>query len=130
MANINTYGYQKLREYVIANWKYLELQDATGTAVKRFIGGRIVGDTNDFGQPIYKDIPGTIITGTATTQELTFTVIAEGAEFTGKTVAKVALFDVATGGTAIAVENFTAFKFESAEDQLTINFKLQVPQVL
>ena len=111
MANINTYGYQKLREYVIANWKYLELQDATGTPVKRFS-------------------TGTIITGSATTQELTFTVIAEGAEFTDKTVAKVALFDVTTGGTAIALENFTAFKFESAEDQLTINFKLQVPQVL
>jgi len=27
MAQINQYGYQKIREYILSSWKYIEVQD-------------------------------------------------------------------------------------------------------
>lgn len=114
MAQINNYGYEKLREYVIANWTYLEVQDATGIVIKRF-------GISD----------GLTITGNATTQEIEYKLVITGnATFLGKTVGKSVLFDDATGGTAIATEVFTSFTFESADDQLTIIHKLQIPQIV
>ena len=115
MANINTYGYEKLRGFVIGSWKYLELRSPDGTVLKRF-------GTAD----------GLTITGTATSTEIEYKVIVSGtdATFLNKQVSKSVLFDVATGGSAIATETFTTFTFESADDELTIIHKLQVPAVI
>lgn len=130
MANINEYGYQSIRQYVIENWKFVELQDEDGETVKRFKEERIEVGRDDFGRPEYETVPGATITGDSSTQTITFTVVASGDEFVGKTVAKVALFDVDIGGEPIAVEPTSSFSFESAEDELTVNFNLQIPQVV
>lgn len=114
MAQINNYGYEKLRQYILANWTYLEVRTPTGTVIKRF-------GVSD----------GLTITGNATTQELEYKLVLNGDEtFLGQTVGKSVLFDVATDGTAIATEVFTSFTFESVDDQLTILHKLQVPAVI
>lgn len=115
MANINQYGYEKIRSFILSNWKYLELQSPDGTPLKRF-------STAD----------GLTITGNATAQEIEYKVIVSGADasFTGQTVGKSVLFDVATGGSAIATESFTTFTFESVDDELTVIHKLQAPQVI
>ncbi|MFJ8063311.1 hypothetical protein ACIQYS_01585 [Psychrobacillus sp. NPDC096426] len=114
MANINIYGYQKIREFVLANWKYLEVRKPDGTVLKRF-------STAD----------GLTITGNGSTQEIEYKLVITGdATFQGQTVGKSVLFDVATGGTAIATEIFTSFEFSSELDSLTILHKLQVPQIV
>lgn len=114
MANINNYGYEKLRSFILSNWTYLELRTPSGTVLKRF-------STAD----------GLTITGNATTQELEYRLVITGdTTFLGQTVGKSVLFDVATGGTAIATEVFPSFEFTSAEDQLTLLHKLQIPQIV
>ncbi|MDJ0331731.1 hypothetical protein [Planococcus sp. S3-L1] len=115
MAEINQYGYQKIREFVIANWKYLEVRTPTGVVLKRF-------SVTD----------GLTITGTSASAEIEYKIVISGndATFIGQSVGKSVLFDAATGGSAIATETFSTFLFESAEDELTIIHKLQVPKVL
>jgi hypothetical protein len=114
MAQINNYGYEKLRSYVLANWKYLEVQDSTGIPIKRFTV-----------------VDGLTITGTSTSTELEYKLVVTGdATFLSKTVAKSVLFDIPTSGNAIATEVFTSFTFESVDDQLTIIHKLQIPQIV
>lgn len=116
MAEINQYGYQKIREFVIANWKYLEVRTPTGVVLKRF-------SVTD----------GLTITGTSASTELVYKVVISGSDatFIGQSVGKSVLFDSAVSTNAIATENLsTSFTFESAEDELTIIHKLQVPKVL
>jgi len=114
MAQINNYGYEKLREYILANWNYIEVQDSTGIAIKRFG----IAD-------------GLLITGNATTQQIEYKLVITGdATFLGQTVGKSVLLEVATNGSPIATEEFTPFTFESVDDQLTIIHKLQVPQIV
>lgn len=112
MANINQYGYEKIRTFILANWKYLEVRKPDGTVLKRF-------STAD----------GLTITGTT---EIEYKIVISGSDatFLNQQVGQSVLFDVATGGSAIATESFTAFTFESADDELTIIHKLQVPQVI
>ncbi|MTD30126.1 hypothetical protein [Planomicrobium sp. YIM 101495] len=115
MAEINQYGYQKIREFVIANWKYLELRKPDGTVLKRFG----IAD-------------GLEIAGSANTPTIEYKLIIKGSDalFTNQTVGKSVVFDSPTGANAITTENFTSFTFESADDELTIIHKLQIPQVL
>lgn len=114
MANINQYGYEKLRSYILSNWTYLELRTPTGTVLKR-----------------YGTADGLTITGNATTPEIEYKLVVTGdSTLLNQSVGKSVLFDTATGGTAIATEVFTSFTFESADDQLTIIHRLQVPQVI
>lgn len=131
MGNINEYGYQKIRELVIEKWIFVELQDEDGIAIKRFKEERVpTGERDSQGRPYFKTVPGAEITGDATTQTITFTVVAKGEEFVGETVANVALFDVDTGGEPISEESIAPFAFENEEDELTVNFNLQIPQVI
>lgn len=115
MANINTYGYEKIRTFVLANWKYLELQTPSGVVLKRF-------GTAD----------GLTITGTSTSTEIEYKLVISGSDatFLNQQVSKSILFDVATGGSAIVTETFTTFTFESTDDELTIIHKLQLPAVI
>lgn len=114
MAQINNYGYEKLRDYILSSWNYIEVQDENGIAIKRF-------GVSD----------GLTITGTSTSSELEYKLVITGDDtFLTKTVAKSVLYDVATNGTPIATELFPPFTFESADDQLTINHRLYVPQIL
>jgi len=114
MAQINNYGYEKLREYILSSWNYIEVQNESGIALKRFG----IAD-------------GLQITRNATTQEIEYKLVITGdATFLGKTVGKSVLLEVATNGSPIATEIFAPFTFESADDQLTIIHKLQVPQIV
>lgn len=112
MSNITTYGYNKIQNYLAQNVTYLELQDEQGNPIKRF------NTTN--GLTIQNDINN---------RTITYEVVATGDNtFINKTVSKSVLFDVATGGQPIAVEEFSPFTFESEEDELTVKHKLQLPQ--
>ncbi|WP_342598807.1 hypothetical protein MHB48_15225 [Psychrobacillus sp. FSL H8-0483] len=114
MAQINNYGYEKLREYILSNWKYLEIQTPTSEVLKR-----------------YSTSNGLVITGTSTSTELEYKLVITGdATFLSKTVGKSVLFNVATNGSPIATEVFNPFTFETVDDQLTIIHKLQVPQIV
>lgn len=114
MANINNYGYEKLRSYILANWTYLEVQTDTGVPLKRFS----LAD-------------GLTVTGNAATQEIEYKIVITGnSSFMNQKVNKSVLYDVATGGTSIATELFNEFTFESVDDQLTIIHKLQVPKIV
>lgn len=132
MANITEYGYQSIRQHVLDSWQMIELQEEDGTPIKRIAKDKIEVGRDPQGRPIYADVPGPEITGDETTQEITYKVVVSGGdeEFLGKTVAKVALFDEKTGGEPIAVEEITSFTFENEGDELTVNFVLEVPQVI
>jgi len=121
MAQISEFGYSKLRQYIEANWKYIELQDASGTPVIR-LG---VGDSR------------VTWTHTAGSQTLQLQIIVNGTDVgataqSPKTFAKSAIFDVASGGTAIAIEDFLpgdVSTITKAEDKVTLRHDIQVPQI-
>lgn len=111
--NINQYGYEKLRSFIVQNWTYLELRKPDGIVLNRFstadgLSIAIVGE------------------------EIEYKVVIEGSDpaFTGQTVGRSVVFDVATGGSAIVTENFTNFTFENENDSLTILHRIQVPKVI
>lgn len=114
MSNIFEYGYEQIRSFILSEWVYLELQDDSGTPLKRFG----IAD-------------GLTVTGDESTHEIEYKVIVSGADvlFSGQSVGKSVLYDVDTGGTPIAVESFSTFTFEADDDELTIIHRLQVPQV-
>lgn len=117
MAEINTAGYQKIRDFIQANWKYMELRDGLNNPVLRIgIGDSRVNWTHNPGD-----------------QTLELTVIVKGSDVDivePVTLGASAIFDVASGGSAYSEESFTTFTIQAAEDQLTIKHRIQVPQVV
>lgn len=114
MAQINNHGYEKIRQYILSSWNYIEVQETTGIALKRFG----IAD-------------GLQVTGNATTQEIEYKLVITGdTTFLGKTVGKSVLLEVATNGSPIATEVFAPFEFSSEQDQLTILHRLQIPQIV
>lgn len=116
MAEISASAYQKIRDYIQANWKYIELQDTSGTPVIRLgIGDARVSWTHAAG---------------AQTVELTVVLSGSDGYALPKTFAKSAIFDVAEGGTALSTETYTTFVMETTLDELTVKHQIQVPQVV
>ena len=114
MAEISTAAYTDLRNYIQTNWKYIELQDGSGTPVVRL-------------SPADQKVTWTHTIGASV---LKLQIIIKGSDITApKTIAKSAIFNVATGGIAYSVESFTAFTLETAEDELTVIHSIQVPKV-
>jgi len=115
MAEINTVGYQKIRDYIEANWKYIELQDGSGTPIIRLgVDDSTVSWTHSPNDQILK-----------------LQIVLSSADITlPKTFEKSAIFDVASGGTALTVETFTAFTMEGVNDELTVEHSIEVPQVV
>ena len=117
MAEINENGYQSIRDFIQANWKYIELRDDTDTAVLRL-------------DPTDPRVTFTHDTGSQTL-ELQIVVNGSDAEVTlPQTFASSAIYDVASGGTAYSEESFTSFTMEGTGDQLTVKHQIQVPQVV
>jgi len=119
MNEILTAGYQAIRNYVQANWKYIELRNASNAPILRI-------STSD---------PRVTWTNLANAQTLELTIVVKGSDagLSGSlplTFASSALFDVATGGSPYSVESFTPFAMEAPEDQLTIKHQVQIPQVV
>lgn len=119
MAEFSSAGYQAVRDDIQANWSYVELRDNTGTPIIR--------------------IPGTdprlSWTHTAGAQTLKRQALIKGSDsdissLLPKTFASMALFNVASGGNALAVESFTNFTMESTSDQLTVVMNMEVPKVV
>jgi hypothetical protein len=117
MAEITTSAYQDLRDYMQANWKYIELRDAVGTAVLRI-------DPTD-PRVTWTHVPG------AQTLELSVTIKGSDAGIViPQAFASSAVYKVATAGDAYSVENFSSsFTIQAAEDELRVKHQIQVPQV-
>lgn len=113
MTQVTNYAYDKIRAFAVGSWKYLEVQKADGTAIKRFT-------TTD----------GLTITQVGQTIEYKIVINGANALFTSQSVAKSVIYDVATSGQPIATETFTVFTFAANEDELTIKHVLQIPQVV
>ena len=113
MAQVTNYAYDKLSQFAVGSWKYLEVQKADGTAIKRFT-------TTD----------GLTITQVGQTIEYKIVISGVDVSFTGQSVAKSVIYDIATGGQPIATEVFTEFTFAATEDEISIKHVLQIPQVV
>ncbi|ETI68127.1 hypothetical protein [Neobacillus vireti] len=116
MAEIKQEGYQAIRNYMQANWKYIELQDDTGNKIVRL-------------SPSDLRVTWTHATGEKT---LKLQIVVKGSDtdiVKPKTFSKSAIYDVATGGTPYSVESFTSFTMESDQDELTVIHSLEVPKV-
>jgi len=117
LAEINQDGYQSIRDFVQANWTYIELRDDTNTAILRL-------------DPTDSRVSFTHVAGSQTL-ELQIVVSGSDTEVTlPQTFASSAIYDVASGGTAYSEESFTAFTMEGTSDQLTVKHQIQVPQVV
>lgn len=117
MAEVSSYGYQSIRNYIESSWKYIELQDELNNPVLRLSPSdlRVTWIHNAGEQTLKLQI---IVKGSDT--DITYPV----------TFGKSSIFDVATGGNAYSEESFTVFTIESDNDELTIIHSIEVPQVL
>ena len=114
MAEITNQAYVDLRSYIKNNWKYIELQDETGTPIVRL---------SPSDSRVTSIIEGNIVK---------VSVIIKGSDTDitfPKTFAKSAIFNVATGGQPFSVESFTPFTIESKFDELTVIHNIEVPRV-
>ncbi|MEC1720610.1 hypothetical protein [Schinkia azotoformans] len=117
MAEITTSAYQSIRDYIQANWQYIELRDDLGTPILRL-------------SPSDSRVTWTHLVGD---QTLKLQIIVKGSDVDitlPKTFASSHIFNVATGGTSFSDETFTAFTMSSVDDELTVIHSIQVPQVI
>lgn len=115
MAEIRQEGYQALRDYIQANWQYIELQDNTESPVVRL-------------SPADSKVTWIHNAGEST---LKLQIVLTGADVTlGTSISHSAIFNVVSGGLPFSKETFTSFTFESEEDQLTVVHSFEVPQVV
>lgn len=119
MAEISANGYQDIRDRIQAGWQYIELRDGAGVAVVRL--------PESDSRVTWTHTPGA--------QTLELTVVVKGddtdiAPLLPKTFGSAALYTVAANGNPMAVEAFTQFTMSTAADQLTVIFKVEVPQVV
>ena len=118
MSVVQNAGYQDIRDYIQANWKYIELRDEEQDPVLR----------------IGIEDPRVTWTHTTGAQTLEMTCVIKGSDLDvapllPQTFAGAALFKVASGGSAMSEEEFTNFTMSSESDQLTIVYQLEVPEV-
>ena len=117
MSEINTSGYQSIRDFVESNWKYIELRDENGTAILRL-------STAD-------SRVSWIHTAGSQTLELQIVVKGSDAEVTlPQTFASSAIYSVASGGSAHSIETFSNFTAEATGDELTVIHQLEIPEIV
>lgn len=118
MAEITQVGYQGIRDYIEANWKFIELRDADGAKIVRL-------DTSDE-RVSFTHAPG------AQTLELSIVITGSNAEITlPQTFAASVIFTSADGADAVtAVESFSPFEMTMEEDQITVRHRIEVPQTV
>lgn len=116
MAEINTSGYQAIRDFIQSSWQYIELRDDTNAAIVRL-------------SPSDSRVTWTHLSGE---QTLKLQIVVKGSESditVPQTFASSAIYSISTGGSAYSVETFTPFTMESDQDELTVIHSIQVPQV-
>jgi len=117
MAEITTAGYQTIRDFVQANWTYIELRDNAGAAVLRLpTTDTRVHWIHTAGDQVLK--LEVVITGSDA--DITLPV----------TIAGAAIYNVNVGGSALAEDVFTAATLTAAEDQLKVVVNIEIPQVV
>lgn len=134
MAEIRANGYVSIREHIVQNWKKIVLlNDANNQIFSTTIDGtkakwthtktseqRVTG-WNDFGEPMYEHVQ----VESNPTLEISLTLTGADVSFP-KTVAKIQVLDV--NNRIMTEETFVPFTFETAQDELTLVVKIQVPQ--
>lgn len=113
-VEITNAGYQTLRDFVQANWNYVEIRNDTGAAVLRIA-------TSD-PRCAWLHTPGAPV--------LQLQVIISGADLPSLplTLAGAAFFNTPTGGDALAETTFTAATLTTIEDQLKLILNIEIPQ--
>lgn len=134
MAEITANGYVSIREHIVQNWKKIVLlNDANNQIFSTTIDGikakwthtrtteqRVTG-YNDFGEPMYEQVK------VETNPTLEISITLTGADVSlPSTVTKVQVID--TQNRIMTEETFQPFRFETAQDELTLSVKIQVPQ--
>lgn len=134
MAEIRADGYIAIRTFITSNWKQVLIFNDLGEEVKRLsVDDNKVKWTHEketreeyvgndkYGRPIYDQVEY------ESNQELELTINLTGADFTlPATISKCV---IRYEDKEISSENFQPFTFETANDQLTIKHKIQVPAV-
>lgn len=116
MANATPFAYEDLRNYIVANWRYIELRDSLGNPFVRLsTSDTRVSWTHEAGSQIL---------------ELTVTIQGSNSDITlPSTFAQSAIFKDATSTDAVSIESFPAFTMEGVGDELTIKHRIEVPRV-
>lgn len=114
MAQVTEYGYETLRNFIETSWKYIELQNDKNAKIIR-LG---VGDP----RVNWRHLDGE--------RTLKLEIKITGKDITlPATIAKIAIFDVATGGTVIASSLVEVTTLTQAIDELTVTASIQVPSL-
>lgn len=118
MAEITQTGYQGIRDFIEANWKFIELRNESGAKIVRL-------DTSD-DRVNFTHVPG------AQTLELSIVITGNDTEITlPTTFASSVIFTSAEGAEAVtAVEAFSPFEMTMEEDQITVRHRIEVPQTV
>lgn len=134
MAENTANGYVSIREHIVQNWKKIVLlNDANNQIFSTTIDGtkakwthtrtteqRVTG-YNDFGEPMYE------LVHVESNPTLEISLKITGADVSlPSTVTKVQVLD--SQNRIMTEETFQPFRFETAQDELTMIIKIQVPQ--
>ena len=116
-VEIKSEGYQDIKDYIEANWIWVELRDSTGT-----VWGRIstsdtrVAWTHSSGDQVL---------------EVTISLRGDDDDITlPQEFAESVLYKVETGGDEFSANTFSATTLEENDDELTIKHQVQVPEVV
>lgn len=135
MAEVTSDAYIALRTYITSNWKTVSLRNDAGAEIKKLtLDGtkvawthtkatrKVKTGTDGMGRPVYSTVPY------ESSQELELTITLTGADFTiPATISKSVLLD--SNSIVMSSEDFQAFTFQNAADQLVIKHKIQVPVI-
>lgn len=142
MAEVTEQAYQDLRQHIVKNWKYIELQDASGNPIIRLspddtrvtwvhetikVEKEVIIDYDRRGNPI----PDTVtIEKLPSTLQLQIVVKGSDSEISlPKTFAKSVIYNVATDGEPLSEESFTPFEMANDQDEITVVHNIVVPQL-
>ncbi|MBE2924761.1 hypothetical protein HPJ95_09655 [Anoxybacillus flavithermus] len=134
MAEITANGYVSIREHIVQNWKKIVLlNDANNQIFSTTIDGtkakwthtrtteqRVTG-YNDFGEPMYE----LVHVESNPVLEISLKITAADVSLPS-TVTKIQVIDMKNR--IMTEETFQPFRFETAQDELTLSVKIQVPQ--
>ncbi len=135
MAEITANGYVSIREHIVQNWKKVVLKDPSDNQIfsttidgstkakwthTRTTEQRVTG-YNDFGEPMYEQVK----IESNPTLEISLTLTGADVSI-HSSVTKVQVLD--THNRIMTEETFTPFTFKTAQDELKLSVKIQVPQ--
>ena len=116
-VEIQITGYQSIRDFIQANWTWIELRAEGGSSILRL-------STAD-SRVSWVHSPGS--------QKLQLQVHITGSDgdiTLPTTIACSAIYDVGSGGSAYSVANIALTTLESPEDELYLTHEIQVPEAV